>query len=73
MKVDPNAPAYPQPLGLMAKEAGIPIRLAIAAQIAGHIAAIHDSKFDGVWSNDECAKAALGVANALIKAHNKGA
>lgn len=76
MKIDPNAPAYPQPLGAMAHESGIPIRLAIAAQIMAGMAA--NSDLSASWLEDgrsikEVASNACVWADALIAAHDEEA
>ena len=76
MKVDPNAPAYPQPLGLMAHDSGMPIRLAIAAQIMASVPHTGSRLIDkqGKYGSgvDFRAKCALEWADALIEAHNEG-
>lgn len=66
MKIDGNAPAYPGGNGLAPYQPGIPIRLAIAAQIASGLA-VHDKRGDTPY---KIADRALAIASALISAHN---
>ena len=79
MKVDPNAPAYPfvlyshNPDGGFgsASSPGIPIRLAIAAQIMAALAT--DPALNGIrLTPHDRGRTALAWADALIAAHNEG-
>lgn len=69
MKIDPNAPAYPvdRSAHYGGFELGIPIRLAIAAQIM----AAANGRTTNLPTNDEAALA-MRWADALIAAYNKG-
>lgn len=66
MKINPNAPAYP----CDPRIPGMPIRLAIAAQIMGHLAGL-ERRHD--FTQEEDALYALEAADALIAAHNEEA
>ena len=86
MKVDPNAGFFPdmkrlemlrsinvtpeQKETIFLESRGIPIRLAIAAQIAAGIVST-DSSDDPVSDNKYVARSSLALADALIAAHNE--
>lgn len=85
MKVYPNAPAYPsqgvhneldRPTHF--RHEGIPIRLAIAAQIAGALIPVDDAGIRATTRGTpeefaaKLSEAALRLADALIAAHNRG-
>lgn len=77
MKINPNAPAYPIP-GMNDNEHGptraygIPIRLAIAAQIMAGFAADPTTNDKSRFKPKGMANAALSWADDLIAAHNEG-
>lgn len=66
MMVDPNAPAYPSLPGGSYVNLGLPIRLAIAAQIMAN------ANGRGKLPAADEALIALEWADALIAAHNRG-
>ena len=74
MKIDPNAPAYPtvQHFGDYGvppvTHTGIPIRLAIAAQI---MAGMASANLKPECTNRVLATVSLDAADALIAAHNE--
>ena len=71
MKVDPNAPAYPSnPSKDIYCNLGIPIRLAIAAQIMAGFAARFGYQHPTFMPDST--KHAIAWADALIAAHNEG-
>ena len=78
MKIDPNAPSYPctQHFGDYgippATWTGIPIRLAIAAQIMAGFAAWSGNSRHDLIPPELAQQSALEWADALIAAHNEG-
>ena len=83
MKVDPNAPAYPNVITIASvssdsisyqptPQQGIPIRLAIAAQIMAALATDPALNWIRLTPHDR-GRTALAWADALIAAHNEGA
>ena len=73
MKVDPNAPAYPSnPSKDIYCNLGIPIRLAIAAQIMAGFAAWSGNSRHDLIPPELAQQSALEWADALIAAHNEG-
>lgn len=79
MKIDPNSPAFPVMHSIdgnwvkdpKSEFLGMPIRLAIAAQIMSGFAATSTSE-DPLNDAKSAARGALELADALIAAYNKG-